>query len=36
VLDRAASVTKKDVGSLTEREIMKILRQVGNGEKVTF
>ena len=35
-LDRAASVTKKDVGSLTEREILKILRQVGNGEKVTF
>ncbi|MBQ6065254.1 MAG: hypothetical protein IJK89_00395 [Clostridia bacterium] len=36
VLDRAASVRKKDVGSLTEREILKILKQVGNGERVTF
>lgn len=36
VLDRASSVRKKDVGSLTEREIMKIIRQVGNGERVTF
>ena len=36
VLDRAASVRKKDVGSLTDREIMKILKQVSNGEKVTF
>ncbi len=36
VLDRAASVRKKDVGSLTEREILTILKQVGNGERVTF
>ena len=36
VLDRAASVRKKDVGSLTEREILNILKQVGNGERVTF
>lgn len=36
VLDRAASVRKKDVGSLTDREIMKILQQVSNGERVTF
>ena len=36
VLDRAASVRKKDVSSLTDREIMKILRQVGNGERITF
>ena len=36
VLDRAASVRKKDVGSLTDREIMKILKQVSNGEKITF
>ncbi len=36
VLDRASSVRKKDVGSLTDREIMKILQQVSNGEKITF
>ena len=36
VLDRATGVTKKDVSSLTEKEILKILRQVGNGEKVVF
>lgn len=36
VLDRAASVRKKDVGSLTDREILKILKQVGNGERITF
>ena len=36
VLDRASSVRKKDVGSLTEREIMKILHQVSNGERITF
>ena len=36
VLDRAASVTRKDVASMTEKEILKILRQVSNGEKVVF
>lgn len=36
VLDRATGMTKKDVSSLTEKEILKILRQVGNGEKVVF
>ena len=36
VLDRAASMTKKDVASLTEKEIMKILRQVSDGKKVVF
>ena len=36
VLDRAASVLKKDVNALSEKDILRILRQVGNGERVTF
>ena len=36
VLDRATGVTKKDVASMTEQVILKILRKVGNGEKVVF
>ena len=35
-LDRAAGVVKKDVGALTERDILKIIKQVSNGERVTF
>ena len=36
VLDRAASVLKKDVNALSEKDILRIIRQVGNGERVTF
>jgi hypothetical protein len=36
VLDRASTATKIDVGSLTEKQIMKIIADVGNGAKVTF
>ena len=36
VIDRAGAVTKKDVGSMTEREIIAILKQVSDGKRVTF
>ncbi len=36
VLDRASTAAKIDVGSLTEKQIMKIIADVGNGAKVTF
>ena len=36
VIDRAGAVTKKDVGSMTEREIIAILKQVSEGKRVTF
>ena len=36
VLDRAGSINKKDVGSLTDKDILSILRQVSNGKRVTF
>ena len=36
VLDRAAAVMKKDVGALSEREILGILEQVKRGETVRF
>lgn len=36
VLDRAASVTRKDVNSLTEKDILKILSDVNRGAVVRF
>ena len=36
VLDRASSVRKTDVNSLTEKDIMRILSQVSKGAKISF
>lgn len=36
VLGRMGASHKKDVGSMTEKEILSILRQVSNGKRVTF
>ena len=36
VLDRAASLSRRDVGSLTKAEILNILDEVGRGAKITF
>ena len=36
VLDRAASVRRRDVSSLTEKDIMKIITEVSKGAKITF
>ena len=36
VLGRAGTPSKRDVNSLTEKDIFAILRQVGNGKKITF
>lgn len=36
VLDRAASVTRKDVNSLTDRDIRRILSEVSKGAKISF
>lgn len=36
VLDRAASVTRTDVNSLTDRDIRRILSEVSKGAKISF
>lgn len=36
VLDRAASVARTDVNSLTDRDIMRILSEVSKGAKISF
>lgn len=36
VLDRAPSLARKDVNSLTQRDILQILDEVGRGAKITF
>lgn len=36
VLDRASSVTRKDVSALTEKDIMKIINEVSRGAKISF
>ncbi len=36
VLDRASSLSRRDVGSLTQSDILKILDEVSRGAKITF
>ena len=36
VLDRASSVKRTDVGSLTEKDIIRILGEVSRGAKISF
>lgn len=36
VLDRASSVKRTDVGSLTEKDIIRILGEVSKGAKISF
>ena len=36
VFDRASSLQHKDVASLTEKDIMRIISEVGKGAKITF
>ena len=36
VLDRAAAVTRPNVGAMTEREVLAVLEKVRRGEKISF
>lgn len=36
VLDRASSVTRKDVNALTEQDIIRIINEVSKGAKISF